>query len=98
MNTQIQLLVLAHVLLQGTLLIVLPKWWKAAGCPSLLVLPIVVGDLTSGGNLSGLVTLWLTPFAIGWLVLILTFFGIAKAVQTNQPKAATDDDAVGPRS
>ncbi len=98
MNTQIQLFVLAYVLLQGTLLIVLPKWWKAAACPSLLALPIILFDLMSGGNLSGFLTLGVTPFAIGWLVLILVLFGIAKAVQTNQPKAAADDHAVGPKS
>jgi hypothetical protein len=47
MNDEILLSVLAYLVLQVTLLLLLPKWWKAAACPSLLVLPIVVFDLTS---------------------------------------------------
>jgi uncharacterized protein YjeT (DUF2065 family) len=41
MNDKILLSVLAYLVLQGTLLLVLPKWWKAAACPALLVLPIM---------------------------------------------------------
>jgi hypothetical protein len=81
MNDKILLVVLAYFVLQVVLLLVLPKWWKAAACPALLVLPIILFDLTNGGNLSGFITLWLTPYAIGWLLLILLLFGVMKLLR-----------------
>lgn len=95
MNEKILLFVLGYLVLQVTLLLLLPKWWKAAACASLLVLPFILFDLTNGGNLSGLITLWLTPYAIGWLVLILIAFGVTKVVQSKKQIAAPSDDDVG---
>ena len=57
---------------------------EAAACPSLLVLPIIVFDLTNSGNLSGFITLWLTPYAIGWLVVILLVYGVTTVVQSRK--------------
>lgn len=51
-------------------------------------------DLTNSGNLSGFITLWLTPYAIGWLLLILLLFGVTKAVRPNERVAAKGDDGV----
>ena len=98
MNDKILLLVLVYLVLQAALLLLLPKWWKAAAGASLLVLPILLFDLTNSGNLSGFITVWLTPYAIGWLVLILIVFGTTKAVQSNQRIAAPSDDDVRPEN
>lgn len=96
MNDKIQLTVLAYFVLQVALLLLLPKWWKAAACPSLLVLPIIVFDLTNSGNLSGFITLWLTPYAIGWLVVILLVFGITTAVQSRKQISSSNAEDVRP--
>ena len=93
MSEKILLFVLVYLILQVTLLLLLPKWWKAAACPSLLVFPVILFDLTNSGNLSGFITLWVTPFAIGWLVLILLIFGVTRAVQPNEQSAASKNDA-----
>lgn len=93
-SEQIQLCVTAYFLLQITMLFLLPKWWKAAACPSLVVVPIILLDMTDGGNLSGFITLWVTPYAIGWLVLILILFVVAKAGKIDdQSDTPADNDA-----
>jgi hypothetical protein len=96
MNEKILLFVLGYLVLQAALLLLLPKWWKVAASPSLLVLPIIFFDLTNSGNLSGFITLWLTPYAIGWLVLILIVFGVTRTVQSNESITAPNYDDVKP--
>ena len=53
---------------------------------------MILFDLTNGGNLSGFMTLWLTPYAIGWLLLTLLLFGVTKVVRTNRPVANPVDE------
>ena len=81
------LLVLASFLLQVISLVLLPKWWKAAACPTLPLLLAIVFDIsaidnTASGNLAGVVTeIFLAPLTIGYLSIVLVLFGIAKVVQ-----------------
>ncbi len=69
---------------------------EAAACPSLLVLPIIVFDLTNSGNLSGFITLWLTPYAIGWLVVILLVYGVTTVVQSRKQISGSNVEDVRP--
>jgi len=79
---QTNLLVLACVVLQLVSLVLLPKWWKVAACPPLLLLLIMALDLTSGANLAGIMTHGLlAPLAIAWLLVVLVLFGIVKVAR-----------------
>ena len=97
------LLVMASFLLQVISLMLLPKWWKAAACPTLPVLLVIVFDISaidnSSGNLAGVVTeIFLAPLTIGYLSIVLALFGIAKAVQAgsqshdSRPECQKDQD------
>lgn len=86
MNDQINLMVLLTVFLQLLSLILLPKWWKVAACPPLILLVLMLLDLTSGANLAGYMTYGLlAPLAIGWLLTALLLCGIVRGI-TNNPK------------
>ena len=79
---QTNLLVLLCVVLQLFALVLLPKWWKVAACPPLLLLVVIAFDLTSGANLAGLMTHGLlAPLAIAWLLVVLVLFGVVKVVR-----------------
>ena len=64
----------------------------------LLVIPILLLDLTNSENLSGFLTRWLMPYAIGWLLVILSSFGVAKAVRSTDSSSAPGDAEVRPEN
>ncbi len=88
LGEQLTLLVAVSVVLQVIALLLLPKWWKLAACPPLLLMMAL--ELSSGANLAGIMTHGLlAPLAIGWQLIVLVLYGIANAVRS---KGAKSDD------
>jgi hypothetical protein len=72
---------LVYFLLQAASLALLPRWWKLAAVPALLLAPMIVSEWLQPSYMSDVLTAMMAIFTCGYLVLVWVVFGITKLVQ-----------------
>lgn len=90
---------LVYCSLQGASLAVLPRWWKMAAAPALLLVPQIVHERLQPSYMSEAITVMLAIFVCAYLVFVWIALGITKLVQRCRrdrglclrPKTKNDD-------
>ena len=72
---------LVYCSLQGASLAVLPRWWKMAAAPALLLVPQIVHERLQPSYMSEAITVMLAIFVCAYLVFVWIALGITKLVQ-----------------
>ena len=71
---------LVYFALQGASLAFLPRWWKLAAVPSLLLVPEIISERFNPGYMSDVILAMAAIYACACLVLVWMAFGITKLV------------------
>lgn len=72
---------LAYFSLQVASLACLPRWWKLAAVPPLLLLPEFISERVKPGYMSDVIMGMVAIYASAYLVLVWMVFGITRLVQ-----------------
>jgi hypothetical protein len=72
---------LVYFLMQAASLALLPRWWKLAAIPALLLVPMIVSEWRQPSYMGDLITAMAAIYAIGYLVLVWVVVGMTKLVQ-----------------
>lgn len=73
-----QIAVLVYVPVQVLSLILLPKWWRLAAVPALVVAP---GIFFHGGYMGDVFAALSMIYACGYLVIVWGFVGVVKLIR-----------------
>ena len=72
---------LVYFVLQGASLAFLPRWWKLAAVPSLLLVPEIISERIKPGYMSDVIMEMVAIYTCAYLVLVWLVFGITRLVQ-----------------
>ena len=72
---------LAYFFLQGASLVFLPRWWKLAAVPALLLVPEIISERIKPGYMSDVIIGMAAIYACAFLVLVWMAFGMTRLVQ-----------------
>ena len=72
---------LAYFVLQGASLAFLPRWWKLAAVPALLLVPEIISERANPGYMSDVIVAMVIIYTCAYLVLVWLAFGMTRLVQ-----------------
>ena len=72
---------LVYFALQGASLAFLPRWWKLAAVPALLLVPEIISERIKPGYMSDVIIAMAAIYACAYLALVWLAFGMTRLVQ-----------------
>jgi hypothetical protein len=87
--SQYHVAVTIYIIFQTTAFLFLPKWWKLAAVPALLVVLVIIDHSGYMGDVLAVIPLM---WACGYLVLVWVVLGVTRVVQQClRPRSPSSD-------